>query len=395
MLDPLDFLAFEELLQPEEKAVRDAAREWVKERFMPLIRKHYREGTFPMDLIPEMGELGFFGPTLPEKYGGSGISQVAYGLLMQELEYGDSALRSCASVQGALVMWPIWRYGSEDQRRRWLPKLARGEIIGCFGLTEPDFGSNPAGMRTKARRDGDYYILNGRKAWITNSPVADLALVWAKDEEQVIRGFLVERGTQGFSTPEIRGKLSLRASPTGEIVLEECRVPITNMLPGVEGLKGPLSCLTQARYGINWGVLGAAQACFEEALEYSLTRIQFDAPIAAYQLTQQKLAEMVRRITAARFMTLQLGRLKDAGRMHFAQVSLVKMNNVRMALEIAHSARTILGANGISDEYVSLRHAANLESVLTYEGTHEMHTLVVGEALTGIPAFRREMERKK
>jgi len=395
MLDPLDFLAFEELLQPEEKAVRDAAREWVKERFMPLIRKHYREGTFPMDLIPEMGELGFFGPTLPEKYGGSGISQVAYGLLMQELEYGDSALRSCASVQGALVMWPIWRYGSEDQRRRWLPKLARGEIIGCFGLTEPDFGSNPAGMRTKARRDGDYYILNGRKAWITNSPVADLALVWAKDEEQVIRGFLVERGTQGFSTPEIRGKLSLRASPTGEIVLEECRVPITNMLPGVEGLKGPLSCLTQARYGINWGVLGAAQACFEEALEYSLTRIQFDAPIAAYQLTQQKLAEMVRRITAARFMTLQLGRLKDAGKMHFAQVSLVKMNNVRMALEIAHSARTILGANGISDEYVSLRHAANLESVLTYEGTHEMHTLVVGEALTGIPAFRREMERKK
>ena len=389
MLNPLDFLSFEELLSPEEKAVRDTAREWVRERFMPLIREHYRQGKFPLELIPEMGELGFFGPTLPEEYGGSGINQVAYGLLMQELEYGDSALRSCASVQGALVMWPIWRYGSEEQRRRWLPKLARGELLGCFGLTEPDFGSNPAGMRTRARREGDHYVLNGRKAWITNSPVADLALVWAKDEEQVIRGFLVERGTSGFSTPEIRGKLSLRASPTGEIVLDECPVPAENVLPGVAGLKGPLSCLTQARYGINWGVLGAAQACFEEALEYSRTRIQFDAPIAAYQLTQQKLAEMVRRITAARFMTLQLGRLKDAGRMHFAQVSLVKMNNVRMALEVAHQARTILGANGISDEYVSLRHAANLESVLTYEGTHEMHTLIVGEALTGIPAFRK------
>jgi len=332
--------------------------------------------------------MGFFGSNLPEEYGTAGLNNTAYGLMMQELERGDSGLRSFASVQGALVMWPIWKYGSEEQKNKWLPLLASGQKIGCFGLTEPDFGSNPGGMLSRVREDGDSYILNGTKMWITNSPVADVALIWAKDASGEVQGFLVERDTAGFDTPEITGKLSLRASITGEIILKDCRIPNENRLPDANGLSAPLSCLTQARYGINWGVIGAAIDCYEEAVDYAKARIQFEKPIAAYQLTQEKLANMLNEITKAQFLTLQLGRLKDRETLNHKQVSLSKMNNVRMAIEIARTARTILGANGISDEYVSMRHAANLESVLTYEGTHEMHTLVVGESITGIPAYR-------
>jgi len=383
-----DFFDISSLLNEEEIAVQNMTHDWVRDRFRPLIAKHYRDGSFPMELSNEMGSLGFFGSTLPEKYGTAGLSSVAYGFMMHELERGDSGLRSFASVQGALVMWPIWKYGTEEQKNRWLPLLASGEKIGCFGLTEPDFGSNPGGMLTRVKQDGNSYILNGTKMWITNSPVADLAVVWAKDESDEVCGFVVERGTDGFETPEIMGKLSLRASHTGEIILSDCRIPLDNKLPEAIGLKAPLSCLTQARYGINWGVLGAAIDCYEEAVEYAKTRIQFNKPIAAYQLTQQKLAEMLNEITKAQFLTLQLGRLKDRENLKHVQVSLSKMNNVRMALDIARTARTILGASGITDEYVSLRHAANLESVLTYEGTHEMHTLVVGESITGIAAYR-------
>jgi len=387
-----DFYHLVDLLNDEEIAIQNMTHDWVQERFKPLIQEHFRSGTFPMDLKDEMGEMGFFGANLPEEYGTAGINNVAYGLLMQELERGDSGLRSFASVQGGLVMWPIWKYGSEEQRKTWLPRLAIGERVGCFGLTEPDFGSNPGGMLTRASRTETGWKLNGTKMWITNSPVADLALIWAKDENGKIGGYLVERGTPGFETPEIHGKLSLRASITGEIVLKDCEIPASNKLPEAKGLSAPLSCLTQARYGINWGAIGAAMDCYEEAVEYAGTRVQFDAPIAAFQLTQQKLAQMLNEITKAQFLTLQLGRLKDQGRMHHSQVSLAKMNNVAMALEIARTARTILGASGITDEYNALRHANNLESVLTYEGTHEMHTLVVGETITGIPAYRRIKE---
>lgn len=383
-----DFFDMSSLLSEEEIAVQHMTHDWVQKRFRPLIRQHYQQASFPMELRTEMGEMGFFGSNLPEEYGTAGLNNVAYGLMMQELERGDSGLRSFASVQGALVMWPLWKYGSDEQKQTWLPALASGEKIGCFGLTEPDFGSNPGGMITRARREGDDYVLKGTKMWITNSPVADVALVWAKDEEDEIGGYLVERGTPGFTTPEIKGKLSLRASATGEIILNNCRVPLQNKLQLAKGLKAPLNCLTQARYGINWGVVGAAIDCYEEAVAYAKTRIQFDKPIAAYQLTQQKLANMLNEITKAQFLTLQLGRLKDLQAMSHKQVSLAKMNNVSMALEVARSARTILGASGITDEYVSMRHAANLESVLTYEGTHEMHTLVVGESITGIPAYR-------
>lgn len=383
-----DFFDMSSLLNEEEIAVQNMTHQWVKDRFKPLIREHFQKGTFPMELRSEMGEMGFFGSNLPEEYGAAGLNNVAYGLMMQELERGDSGLRSFASVQGALVMWPIWKYGSDEQKKNWLPLLASGTKIGCFGLTEPDYGSNPGGMITRVKRDADGYILNGAKMWITNSSVADLILVWARDEAGEIGGYLIERGTQGLETPEIKGKLSLRASVTGEIVLTNCRIPSSNKLPEAKGLKAPLQCLTQARYGINWGVIGAAMDCYEEAVEYARTRIQFDKPIAAYQLTQQKLANMLNEITKAQFLTLQLGRLKDLKTMKHQQVSLAKMNNVNMAIEIARSARTILGASGITDEYVSMRHAANLESVLTYEGTHEMHTLVVGESITGISAFR-------
>jgi glutaryl-CoA dehydrogenase len=339
-----------------------------------------------MDLVPAMAELGLFGSTLPAQYGGAEMNNVAYGLVMQELERGDSGIRSFASVQSALVMYPIFKYGSGDQKDRWLPALARGEKIGCFGLTEPDFGSNPGGMITRAEKTSGGYVLNGAKMWITNGSIADVAVVWAKLAGSV-RGFLVEKGTAGFSAPETKGKHSLRASVTSELIFDNVLLSEASILPGGEGLKLPLSCLSQARYGIAWGAIGAAMACYDSALNYAKSRIQFDRPIAAFQLTQAKLVHMVTEITKAQLLCLQLGRLKDSGKARFQQISLAKRNNVFHALEIAREARGILGANGILDEYPVMRHAANLESVITYEGTHEMHTLIVGEDITGIPAF--------
>ncbi len=387
--EPTDYMGFQGLLSEEERMVRQAARDFVNAEVLPVIEGHAQAQTFPSHLIPKMGELGFYGPTLPEEFGCAGLSSVAYGLLMYELERGDSGLRSFASVQGSLVMWPIHAYGSEAQKRHWLPRMAKGETIGCFGLTEPDFGSNPAGMLTRAVREGGgKWRLNGTKMWITNAPVADVAVVWAKTDEG-IRGFLVERGTPGFSAPEMKGKWSLRASVTGELVLEDVVVDEeASLLPGVKGLKGPLSCLTQARFGIAWGVLGAADACYQCALDYALHRVQFDKPIAGYQLQQEKLAWMVTELTKGQLLALQLGRLKDAKTFTPAQVSMAKMNNVHIALETCRKARTILGANGILDEYPVMRHMANLESVYTYEGTHDMHTLIIGEEVTGMAAYR-------
>jgi glutaryl-CoA dehydrogenase len=382
---PSDFYNIDGLLTDEERMVRDTVRAFVRDRVLPIIGDHFEAGTFPRELVPEMAAMGLFGMHL-EGYGCAGLSAVCYGLACQELEYGDSGLRSFVSVQGSLAMFPIWSYGSEEQKQRWLPRMARGEVIGCFGLTEPDFGSNPAGMRTSARRDGNSYVLNGTKLWITNGSIADIAIVWARAEDG-IRGFIVEKGTPGFTTSNVERKLSLRASVTSELVFADCRVPSANMLPNVRGLRGPLSCLDEARFGIVWGAMGAARACYEAALEYAKTRIQFDRPIAAFQLTQRKLVNMATELTKGQLLALQLGRLKDQGMAHPAQISMGKMNNVREALKIAREARSIMGANGITLEYPIIRHMNNLESVFTYEGTDEIHTLIIGQAITGLSAF--------
>jgi len=383
----LDFFDLEHEYSEEERMVRDSVRSWVTERFMPGIMGHFEAGTFPMDLVPELAELGVFGPTFPEEYGCAGLNNVAYGLICQELERGDSGLRSFVSVQGSLVMFPIYSMGSEEQKREWLPKLASGEAIGCFGLTEPDFGSNPAGMQTTAVRDGDDWILNGRKMWITNGTVSQIAIVWARAKEG-IRGFIVPTELEGFSAPEQKHKWSLRASVTSELVMQDVRVPEALRLPQAEGLKAPLSCLSAARYGIAWGALGAALACFDEALQYSKERIVFDKPLAGFQLAQKKFADMATDITAGQLLALRLGRLKDAGKVTPHQVSMAKRNNVHIALGVSRTVRDMLGANGISLEYQVGRHMLNLESVYTYEGTHDIHTLAIGHELTGIPAYR-------
>ena len=386
-LDPLDFLDIDALLDDEEKAIRDTVRAFVREKVLPDVGDWFEQGILPRELIAELGKLGLFGMHL-DGYGLPGASAVAYGLTCLELEAGDSGVRSAVSVQGSLAMFSIWRWGSEEQKQRWLPPMHTGEAIGCFGLTEPDAGSDPGSMRTHARRDGSDWILNGAKMWITNGTIADVATVWARTDDGAIRGFLVEKGTPGFTAPEIHKKLSLRASVTSELVLQDVRVPEENMFPEVSTLRGPLSCLNEARYGIVWGAVGAGRACFEAALEYAKERIVFDKPIAGYQLTQQKLAEMALELNRGLLVALHIGRKKDAGTLRQEHVSLGKMGNVRGAIEVARSARTILGANGVTLEYPVIRHVNNLESVLTYEGTHEVHTLVVGQALTGENAFR-------
>ncbi|HLW99954.1 MAG TPA: acyl-CoA dehydrogenase family protein [Candidatus Acidoferrales bacterium] len=383
----VDFIDFDSLLNDEERLVRQTARQFVDEQILPIIEKHNREATFPMNLVPQLGELGFFGANLTG-YGCVGMSNVAYGLVMQELERGDSGLRSFVSVQGALVMYPIHEYGSPAQKDKWLPKLQSGKAIGCFGLTEPQFGSNPGGMLTRAVKRGDRYVLNGEKMWITNGSVSDVALIWAKCEDEKIRGFLVEKGTKGFKAWDVHGKLSLRASVTSGLAMTDCEIPAENLLPGVSGLRGPLSCLTAARYGIGWGAIGAAMACYDSALQYSKTRKQFaNKPIASHQLVQDKLVFMITEIVKAQLLALHVGRRKDSGKVDFTHVSMLKMNNVWMALETARLARSILGANGIVDDYPIMRHMNNLESVYTYEGTHDIHRLIIGERITGIAAY--------
>jgi glutaryl-CoA dehydrogenase len=387
----VDFYDVESLLSEEERAVRDTVRRFVDDEVMPIIGEQYIRGAFPAQLIPQIGALGMLGANLPEQYGCAGLNNVAYGLIMQELERGDSGLRSFASVQGALVMYPIHEYGSESQRREWLPKLASGELVGCFGLTEPDYGSNPGGLITTAREAAGGWVLNGAKMWITSGSMADVAIVWAKtgalDDPGSIRGFIVPASAKGFTAKDQKGKLSLRASDTSELVLEDVHVPKDALLPKSGGLKSPLSCLTQARYGIAWGAIGSAMACFDEARRYAQNRVMFDRPIGAFQLQQARLAEMLTEITKAQLLCLQLGRLKDRGAATPQQVSLAKRNNVDMAAECAREARRLLGANGILAEYQSMRHMANLESVYTYEGTHDIHTLILGQAITGINAF--------
>jgi glutaryl-CoA dehydrogenase len=387
----VDFYGLDTLLSEEERAIRDTVRAWVDDNLMPIIGECYIEGRFPRELIPQMAELGFFGANLPEEYGCAGLNNVAYGLIMQELERGDSGVRSFASVQGALVMYPIFAFGSEEQRKQWLPRLASGQDIGCFGLTEPDFGSNPAGMITTAKETKDGWVLNGTKMWITNGSQATVAVVWAKtgdiNDAKSIRGFIVPADTKGFTGKDQKGKLSLRASDTSELHLEDVHLPKDAILPKSGGLKSPLSCLTQARYGISWGAIGAAMACFDEAVRYSKNRVMFGRPIGQTQIQQVRLADMLSEITKAQLLTLQLGRLKDAGTMTPDQVSLAKRNNVNMATECARESRRLLGANGILAEYHSMRHMANLESVYTYEGTHDMHSLILGQSITGLSAF--------
>ncbi len=383
----VDYLQIDSLFNEQELLVRQTTRQFIEERAIPLIRDCYREGRFPKELIPQMAELGFFGANL-EGYGCAGMSNVEYGLIMQEIERCDSGLRSFVSVQGALVMYPIHAYGSEEQKQHWLPRLQSGQAIGCFGLTEPGFGSNPAGMTTKAAKDGSHWVLNGEKTWITNGGVADVAVVWARTDEG-IRGFLVEAGTPGYSTSDIHGKLSMRASVTSSLAFSDCRIPADSMLPGAKGLKGPLGCLTQARHGIGWGVLGAAMDCYETARQYTILRKQFDdRPIAGHQLVQEKLAWMITEITKGQLLALQCGRLKDQGKLEPAHISMLKRNNVAIALECARLSRDLLGGNGIMDEYPIMRHLCNLETVKTYEGTDHIHTLVIGERVTGIAAYK-------
>ena len=386
-----DYLDFDSLLTEEQRLVRDTVGAWVDDKVIPIIEEAAWEGRFPKELIPEMAEMHLFGSTIAE-YGLPGLDNIAYGLIMQELERGDSGLRSFVSVQSALVMYPIYAFGSKEQKDRWVPRLAKAEAIGCFGLTEPDFGSNPAGMRTVAKKDGDSFVLNGAKAWITNGSIADVAVVWAK-LDGVVRGFLVEKGTKGFTTFEHKGKMSLRASVTSQLAFEDCRIPAANMLPGVEGLKGPLSCLTQARYGIAWGTLGSAMATYGAALEYSKSRKQWkDRPIAAHQLVQERLAWMITEITKGQLLAWKLGRMKDDKTLKPHHVSMAKRNNVWVARECAKLARETLGANGVVNEYPVFRHLANIESVYTYEGTHDIHTLIIGEAVTGVASYNPPME---
>jgi len=383
----IDYYLVDDLCSEEQRMIRDTVRAWVEERVLPIITEHYRAGTFPVELIGEMAEMGLLGATLPEEYGASNLDNIANGIIMRELERGDSAMRSFVSVQGSLVMFPIYRYGTEEQRRRFLPELASGKLIGCYGLTEPDAGSDPGSMKTKAVKVDGGWRLNGAKMWITNGSIADIAVVWAKTADKV-QGFIVEKGMNGFTAPLMKGKLSLRASVTSELVFDDVLLPEENRLPGVKGLRGPLSCLNQARYGIAWGAVGAAMACYDEALRYAKERIMFDVPIARFQLVQDKLVWMVNEITKAQLLVHQLGRLKNSETLRHQQVSLAKMNCVSMARECARTARDIEGANGILDEYVAMRHMQNLESVYTYEGTHDIHKLVVGADVTGFEAFR-------
>lgn len=382
-----DYYLMDELLTEEHKLVRSSVREWVKREVSPIVEEACQKAEFPKQWIKGLAEIGAFGPYIPAEYGGGGMDQIAYGIIMQELERGDSGLRSTASVQSSLVMYPIFTFGSEEQKRKYLPKLASGEMMGCFGLTEPDHGSNPSGMLSNFKDKGDHYLLNGSKMWISNAPFADIAVVWAKDEQGVIRGLILERGMAGFTTPETHGKWSLRASATGELVFDNVKVPKENLLPNVKGLKGPLSCLNSARYGISWGAIGAAMDCYDSALRYSLERVQFGKPIGGFQLTQKKLAEMITEITKAQLLTWRLGVLKNENRATPAQISMAKRNNVNMALQIAREARQIHGGMGITGEYPIMRHMMNLESVITYEGTHDIHLLITGMDVTGIAAF--------
>lgn len=383
-----DYYNLDELLTDEHKLVRDSARAWVKREVSPIIEEYAQRAEFPKQIIKGLGEIGGFGPYIPEEYGGAGLDQISYGLIMQEIERGDSGVRSTSSVQSSLVMYPIWKYGNEEQRMKYLPKLATGEMIGCFGLTEPDHGSNPGGMTTNFKDKGDHYLLNGAKMWISNAPFADIAVVWAKDETGRIHGLIVERGMEGFTTPETHNKWSLRASATGELIFDNVKVPKENLLPNKSGLGAPLGCLDSARYGIAWGAIGAAMDCYDTALRYAKERIQFDKPIAGTQLQQKKLAEMITEITKAQLLTWRLGVLRNEGKATSAQISMAKRNNVNMAVEIAREARQILGGMGITGEYSIMRHMMNLESVITYEGTHDIHLLITGMDITGISAFK-------
>lgn len=388
LFDAPDYYNLDDLLSEEHLLVRDAARQWVKRDISPIIEEYAQKAEFPKQIISGLAEIGAFGPYIPEEYGGAGLDQISYGLIMQEIERGDSGVRSTASVQSSLVMYPIFKYGSEEQRKKYLPKLASGEFMGCFGLTEPNHGSNPSGMETKFKDVGDHYLLNGAKLWISNSPFADIAIVWAKNEEGRIHGLIVERGMEGFSTPETHGKWSLRASATGELIFDNVKVPKENLLPGKSGLGAPLGCLDSARYGIAWGAIGAAMDCYDTALRYAKERIQFGKPIAATQLQQKKLAEMITEITKAQLLAFRLGQLRDEGRATTAQISMAKRNNVDMAIKIAREARQVLGAMGITGDYSIMRHMMNLESVITYEGTHDIHLLITGADITGHQAFK-------